>query len=267
MLDDTGWAVSEIGGPVVRVNDTELILAGLALLGRHTACPTSEPTRRGARRRGSRRDTRRVWIEYGSRIPGRLARILGHAVVVALVVEVEADVWWTGDDAVWVKVAIEMGGEAVGAVAFVEESDEGAEDDETAIPPMVPPTMAPVWKEEEEAAEEVEGDARTVEVEGRLMDNCLSVATRAGCGHELVEGGTKIDDDELLFGMVLDVDGGNVDDNDVVAVVRGSVVIELSDVGWVLADDVVVREGVVTAVVVDCGGVLGAARVRTSDHR
>ncbi len=42
-----------------------------------------------------------------------------------------------------------------------------------AIPPMVPPTMAPVWEEEEEAlvveaapAEvKEEGDARTVEVE------------------------------------------------------------------------------------------------------
>ncbi len=95
------------------------------------------------------------------------------------------------------------------------------------------------------------------------MDSCLSVATRAGCGHdELVDGGTKVDDDELVTGMLLDVDGGNVDDDDVVAVVRGGVVVDLSDVGCV-----VVRGGVVCAVVVDCGGVLGAARVRTSAYQ
>ncbi len=91
------------------------------------------------------------------------------------------------------------------------------------------------------------------------MDSCLSVATRAGCGHdELVDGGTKVDDDELVTGMLLDVDGGNVDDDDV----GGGVVVELSDVGCV-----VVRGGVVCAVVVDCGGVLGAARVRTSAYQ
>ncbi len=70
MLDDAGWAISEIGGPIIRVDGTELILASLALLGRHTT------------------------------------------------------------DAVWVKVAVEMGGEAVGAVAFVEEPDGGAEEGE-----------------------------------------------------------------------------------------------------------------------------------------
>ncbi len=99
------------------------------------------------------------------------------------------------------------------------------------------------------------------------MDSCLSVATCAGCGHdELVDGGTKVDDDKLVTGMLLDVDGGNVNDDDVVVFVGGGVVVELSNVGWVLADGVVVRGGVICAVMVDCGGVLGAAHIGTSDH-